>query len=189
MEFLYDSKAGNYYFIEMNTRIQVEHPVTEFVVGVDLVAEMIRIASGEDLSIKQSDVVVEGHSIEVRINAEDPGNGFLPCPGTILDLRIPDGPGVRCDHMLYPGYEVLPFYDSLLGKLIVWGQTRDHALARLKRAVSETRIEGLKTTLPLFSILADDNDVRNCLFSTDWLENWLEVNSIDEHKPNLDETT
>ena len=189
VEFLYDSRTGNYYFIEMNTRIQVEHPVTEFVVGVDLVAEMIRIASGEDLSIKQSDVVVEGHSIEVRINAEDPGNGFLPCPGTILDLRIPDGPGVRCDHMLYPGYEVLPFYDSLLGKLIVWGETRDHALARLKRALSETRIEKLKTTLPLFSILADDNDVRNGQFSTGWLEHWLEVNSIDEHKLNLDETT
>ena len=177
VEFLYDSATGNFYFLEMNTRIQVEHPVTESIVGIDLVAEMIRIAAGDKLSLRQSEVICNGHSLEVRINAEDPSKQFMPCPGTVKQLRIPDGPGVRFDHMLYPGCEISPYYDSLLGKLIVWANTREHALARLKRAISETRIEGLATTTPLFSILADDKDVRLGQLHTCWLENWLESNS------------
>ena len=173
VEFIYNDDTEEYFFIEMNTRIQVEHPVTEWIVGIDLVAEMIRIAGGIPLSIRQSDLVINGHSIEVRINAEDPGNNFMPSPGAITGLRLPDGPGVRLDHMLYQGYEVPPFYDSLLGKLTVWADSREHALARLKRAVSELRIEGLNTTIPLFLALANDRNVKSNDVHTQWLEPWL----------------
>ena len=174
VEYLYDDASGDFYFLEMNTRIQVEHPVTECVTGIDLVAEMIRIAGGEKLRIRQQDVVRRGHAIEVRLNAEDPDNGFLPGPGTVSDLRIPGGPGVRFDTMLYQGYAVPPFYDSLLGKLIVWGEDREHALARLRVALDELQIGGLKTTRGLFLRLADDADVRAGKFHTRWLEGWLE---------------
>ena len=122
VEYLYDDIAGEFYFIEMNTRIQVEHPVTEMITGIDLVAEMIRICGGEPLRFSQAEVVVRGHSIEVRLNAEDPANNFMPFPGQITVLDVPNGPGVRFDHMLYQGYQVPPFYDSLLGKLIVHGE-------------------------------------------------------------------
>ena len=177
VEFLYDDDSGEYYFMEMNTRIQVEHPITECIVGIDLVAEMISIAGGENLSFDQSEVTVNGHAIEVRINAEDPANNFMPFPGTVEGLRLPDGPGVRVDHMLYPGYVVSPFYDSLLGKLIVWAKNRDIALKRLKRAISEMRIEGLATTLPLFSTLIESADIRIGDYHTGWLEQWLQANS------------
>ena len=150
IEYLYDDVSGAFYFIEMNTRIQVEHPVTEEITGVDLVAEMIRIAGGAPLSVSQADLAISGHAIEVRINAEDPANNFMPFPGVVADFRFPGGPGVRFDHMLYPGYQIPPFYDSLLGKLIVRGESREQAIARLQRAVSEFRIDGLKTTAPLF---------------------------------------
>lgn len=177
VEYLYDDRSGDFYFIEMNTRIQVEHPVTECITGIDLVADMIRIAGGDRLSLSQSDVRLNGHAIEVRINAEDPANGFAPFPGVVSDLQVPGGPGVRFDHMLYSGYAIPPFYDSLLGKLIVWGETRDQAIARLKRGLAELRVDGLKTTVPLFSALADDPDVRAGQVHTRWLEPWLETHS------------
>lgn len=177
VEYLYDDEADSFYFIEMNTRIQVEHPVTEAVTGVDLVAEMLRIAGGEPLRLKQSDIAVKGHAIEVRLNAEDPARDFAPFPGTVEDLRIPGGPGVRFDSMLYQGYQVPPFYDSLLAKLIVHGETREAALARLVRALGELKIGGLKTTKPLFLALAADPSVRAGDVHTRWLEGWLTENA------------
>jgi len=174
IEYLYDDEADRFYFIEMNTRIQVEHPVTEMITGIDLVAEMLRIAGGEPLRPKQSDIVVRGHAIEVRLNAEDPSRDFAPFPGTVESLRIPGGPGVRFDSMLYPGYSVPPFYDSLLAKLIVHAETREAAITRMARALSELRIDGLKTTKPLFQALADDPEVQAGAFHTRWLEGWLE---------------
>jgi acetyl-CoA carboxylase biotin carboxylase subunit len=174
IEFLYDEVSGKFYFIEMNTRIQVEHPVTELITGVDLVREMLLIASGEPLRFRQDDIAIRGHSIEVRINAEDPARGFAPFPGTVAGLTTPGGPGVRFDTMLYPGYTIPPFYDSLLGKLIVWGENRPHAIARLKRALGELEIGGLKTTKPLHIALADDPSVGAGKFHTGWLEPWLE---------------
>ena len=177
IEYLYDDKTSDYYFIEMNTRIQVEHPVTESIVGIDLLAQMIRIAGGEKITIKQSDIAIRGHSIEVRINAEDPANNFVPFPGIVGDLRVPGGPGVRFDHMLYPGYQIPPFYDSLLGKLIVSADSRQNAITRLKRAVAELGVGELKTTAPLFSALANAPDVISGEVHTKWLEPWLEENS------------
>ena len=177
IEYLYDDAADRFYFIEMNTRIQVEHPVTEMITGIDLVAEMLRIAGGEPLRIAQRDVEVRGHAIEVRLNAEDPARGFAPFPGTIDGLRIPGGPGVRFDSMLYAGYTVPPFYDSLLAKLIVHAETREAAIDRLVRALNETRIDGCKTTKPLFLALAADPAVRAGDFHTRWLEGWLDLNA------------
>ncbi len=176
IEYLYDDATGAYYFIEMNTRIQVEHPVTEMICGVDLVADMIRIAGGEKLRYSQGELRARGHAIEVRINAEDPANGFMPFPGQIAELTEPDGPGVRFDHMLYRGYQIPPFYDSLLGKLIVWGESRDHAMARLSRALGELSLDGLPTTAPLFEALLANEDVRESAVHTRWLEPWLEAN-------------
>lgn len=177
LEYLYDDATGAFYFIEMNTRIQVEHPVTEWVTGIDLVAEMLRIAGGEPLRLTQADISVRGHAIEVRINAEDPANNFMPFPGVVGDLRVPGGPGVRFDTMLYSGYAIPPFYDSLLGKLIVWGEDRSHAIERLKRALGELTVDGVKTTIPLYVALADDKTVRAGAFHTRWLEQWLESNA------------
>ncbi|MDP2738161.1 MAG: acetyl-CoA carboxylase biotin carboxylase subunit [Pseudorhodobacter sp.] len=177
VEYLYDEEADRFYFIEMNTRIQVEHPVTEMITGIDLVAEMLRIAGGEPLRLRQADIVAHGHAIEVRINAEDPSRDFAPFPGTVGDLRLPGGPGVRFDSMLYPGYSVPPFYDSLLAKLIVHAETRDAALVRLSRALSELQIGGLKTTKPLFVALAADPSVQRGDFHTRWLEGWLETHA------------
>ncbi len=176
IEYLYDDVTGEFYFIEMNTRIQVEHPVTEMICGVDLVAEMIAIAGGARLRAGQDAISRTGHAIEVRLNAEDPANNFMPFPGIVGELLTPDGPGVRFDHMLYPGYAVPPFYDSLLGKLIVWAEDRDKALMRLKRALGELQIEGLPTTAPLFQALLESDDVRASAVHTRWLEPWLEDN-------------
>jgi acetyl-CoA carboxylase, biotin carboxylase subunit len=147
VEFLYD-KHGNFYFMEMNTRIQVEHPVTEWVTGFDLIQEQIRVAAGEKLSFTQEDVKLNGWAIECRINAEDPEKNFMPSPGTITSYLPPGGFGVRVDSAVYPGYKVTPFYDSMIAKLIVWGATREDAIARMKRALSEFQIEGIKTTIP-----------------------------------------
>ncbi len=147
VEFLLD-KHGNYYFIEMNTRIQVEHPVTEMVTGVDIVKEQIRIAAGEELSLSQDDVCLKGWSIECRINAEDPDRNFVPRPGRITRFQAPGGPGVRLDSAIYTGWEVPPYYDSMLGKLVVWGNTRNEAVARMLRALDELQLEGVKTTIP-----------------------------------------
>lgn len=177
VEYLYDDAADRFYFIEMNTRIQVEHPVTEMITGVDLVAEGLRIAGGEPLRLRQRDIVVRGHAIEVRLNAEDPSRDFAPFPGTVTDLRVPGGPGVRFESMLYAGYTVPPFYDSLLAKLVVHAETRDAAIMRLVRALRETRIDGLKTTKPLFLALADDPAVQAGAVHTRWLEGWLETHA------------
>ncbi len=177
LEYLYDEARGAFYFIEMNTRIQVEHPVTECITGTDLVREMIRIAGGEKLAMAQEDIAIRGHSIEVRINAEDPAQDFMPSPGTIAELRLPGGPGVRFDSMLYPGCTVPPFYDSLLGKLIVWDEDRPRALARLRRALKELEIGGVRTTRPLHLALAAADQVQAARYDTRWLERWLEQNA------------
>ncbi|MBZ5758083.1 MULTISPECIES: acetyl-CoA carboxylase biotin carboxylase subunit [Rhizobium] len=177
VEYLYDDAADRFYFIEMNTRIQVEHPVTEAVTGIDLVAEMLRIAGGEPLRLSQADIRVSGHAIEVRLNAEDPAKDFAPFPGKVGDLRIPGGPGVRFDSMLYAGYQVPPFYDSLLAKLIVHAETREGAIARLQRALGELKISGMKTTKPLFLALAADPAVQSGDVHTRWLEGWLVENA------------
>lgn len=176
IEYLYDDATDDFYFIEMNTRIQVEHPVTEMICGVDLVARMIAIAGGAELGVVQDEITRSGHAIEVRLNAEDPANNFMPFPGIIGELLTPDGPGVRFDHMLYPGYAVPPFYDSLLGKLIVWAEDRDQALLRLKRALGELRVTGLPTTAPLFQALLESDELRASTVHTRWLEPWLEDN-------------
>lgn len=177
LEYLYDDASGHFYFIEMNTRIQVEHPVTEMVTGIDLVREMIRIAGGEPLRYRQEEIRLTGHAIEVRICAEDPSKGFQPGPGTISALRVPGGAGVRFDTMLYQGYTVPPFYDLLLGKLIVWDEDRASAIARMSRALDELAVEGLPTTRPLHIALARDPDVARADFHTRWLEPWLEQNA------------
>jgi acetyl-CoA carboxylase biotin carboxylase subunit len=177
LEYLYDDQTHHFYFIEMNTRIQVEHPVTEMITGIDLVREMIRVAGGEPLRIAQKDVRMAGHAIEVRINAEDPAKNFMPFPGAVESLRVPGGPGIRFDTMLYPGYQVPPFYDSLLGKLIVWDETRDAAIGRLSRALSELEVGGIKTTKPLHQLLATDPSVRKAQYHTRWLEPWLDQNA------------
>jgi acetyl-CoA carboxylase biotin carboxylase subunit len=176
LEYLYDETSGAFHFIEMNTRIQVEHPVSEWITGLDLVGEMLRIAGGAPLRFSQSDIRRRGHAIEVRLNAEDPANRFLPAPGTVGEMRLPGGPGVRFDSMLYSGYTIPPFYDSLLGKLIVWGEDRPHALQRMRSALAEIAIDGVKTTIPLLRALADEEDVREGNVHTRWLEHWLAAN-------------
>lgn len=145
-EFLYEN--GEFYFIEMNTRVQVEHPVTEMITGVDIVKEQIRIAAGMPLSYSQKDISIRGHAIECRINAEDPTN-FRPSPGTITKLHVAGGPGIRFDSHIYNGYRVPPYYDSMIGKLIAWGENRDVAIARMRTALSEMVVEGIKTNIPL----------------------------------------
>ena len=177
LEYLYDDASGAFYFIEMNTRIQVEHPVTEMITGIDLLREMLRIAGGQPLRYKQADVRLNGHAIEVRICAEDPAQGFKPGPGTISTLKVPGGPGVRFDTLLYQGYTVPPFYDSLLGKLIVWDETRAQAIARMARALGELEVGGLPTTKPLHQALARDAEVQAGQFHTRWLEPWLDQNA------------
>ena len=177
LEYLYDDASGAFYFLEMNTRIQVEHPVTEMITGIDLVREMLRIAGGQPLRYKQADVRLNGHAIEVRICAEDPAQGFKPGPGTISTLKVPGGPGVRFDTLLYQGYTVPPFYDSLLGKLIVWDETRAQAIARMARALGELEVGGLPTTKPLHQALARDAEVQAGQFHTRWLEPWLDQNA------------
>jgi acetyl-CoA carboxylase biotin carboxylase subunit len=154
VEFLVD-RHGGFYFMEMNTRIQVEHPVTEMVTGIDLIAEQLHIAGGEPISFTQDELRLTGHAIECRINAEDPRHNFRPAPGKITGWLPPGGPGVRVDSHVYTGYEIPPFYDSLIGKLIVWGVDRDHALRRLRRALSECAITGIPTTIEFHLELLD----------------------------------
>jgi len=173
LEYLYDDLTGAFYFIEMNTRIQVEHPITEMITGVDIVREMLSIAGGSPLSLRQSDIVLRGHAIEARINAEDPDRDFRPSPGLVSQLAVPGGPGVRFDTLLYAGYSIPPFYDSLLGKLIVWDTSRAQALARMRRALGELTIGGVATTTPLHLRLAVAPDVVAGAVHTRWLEHWL----------------
>jgi len=175
LEYLYDDESGGFFFIEMNTRIQVEHPVTEMITGIDLVEEMIRIAAGERLRLTQHDIVCRGHAIEVRINAEDAARQFAPSPGTVSGLVVPGGFGVRFDSFLYAGYTVPPFYDSLLGKLIVWDATREGALACMRGALDELKVEGIATTIPMHTILSKDPAVVAGQVHTRWLEAWLET--------------
>jgi acetyl-CoA carboxylase biotin carboxylase subunit len=148
----------NFYFMEMNTRIQVEHPVTEMVTGIDLLKEQILVASGEPLRFTQEEVKFNGHAIECRINAEDPDKNFMPCPGTIDGYVPPGGYGIRVDSHAYTGYKIPPYYDSLIGKLIAWGQTREEAIARMKRALNEYGITGVKTTIPFHLKVLDNPD-------------------------------
>jgi acetyl-CoA carboxylase biotin carboxylase subunit len=159
VEFLVD-RHGGFYFMEMNTRIQVEHPVTEMVTGIDLIAEQLRIAGGEPISFRQEDVRIQGHAIECRINAEDPAHNFRPAPGKITGWLPPGGPGVRIDSHVYTGYEIPPFYDSLIGKLIVWGVDREHALRRLRRALSECAVTGIPTTIDFHLALLDRREFQ-----------------------------
>ncbi|WP_434287681.1 acetyl-CoA carboxylase biotin carboxylase subunit [Celeribacter sp. SCSIO 80788] len=170
IEFLYED--GEFYFIEMNTRLQVEHPVTEAIFGQDLVREQILVASGEKLSFSQDDLKINGHAIEVRINAERLPN-FAPCPGKVTQYHAPGGLGVRMDSALYAGYTVPPYYDSLIGKLIVHGRDRDEALARLNRALGELIIDGVETTVPLFHALLQNKDIQSGDYNIHWLEKWL----------------
>lgn len=170
VEFLYEN--GAFYFIEMNTRLQVEHPVTEMITGIDLVVEQIRVASGATLSFSQEDVVLEGHAIECRVNAEHPRK-FTPSPGQITQFHPPGGLGVRVDSGAYAGYTIPPYYDSLIGKLIVHARTRNECLMRLRRALSEFVIDGIDTTIPLFSSLIAEPDIVNGDYDIHWLENYL----------------
>ncbi|HTE66902.1 MAG TPA: acetyl-CoA carboxylase biotin carboxylase subunit [Candidatus Binatia bacterium] len=169
LEFLLD-QDGNFYFIEINCRIQVEHPVTEMLTGLDLIAQQIRVAAGEPLGLRQEEVQIRGHAIEFRVNAEDPNDNFAPQTGVVEELALPGGPGVRVDTHLYPGYEVPPFYDSLLGKLIVWGETREQALARSRRALAEFRIGGIKTNLPFHRGIVDNAAFLGAEVSTNLLD-------------------
>ncbi len=170
MEFLYED--GKFYFIEMNTRLQVEHPVTEATTGIDLVREQIRVAAGMPLSVTQDQIRFAGHAIECRINAEDPAT-FAPSPGRVIDYHAPGGPGVRVDSALYAGYRIPPHYDSLIAKLIVFGDDREQCRMRLKRALEEYVITGVKTTIPLHQALLDDPDFIAGDYSIKWLERWL----------------
>jgi acetyl-CoA carboxylase biotin carboxylase subunit len=172
IEFLYEK--GEFFFIEMNTRLQVEHPVTEAIFGVDLVREQIRVAEGHDLSFEQDDLVINGHAIEVRINAET-FPGFAPRPGKVNAYHAPGGLGVRMDSALYAGYFIPPYYDSLIGKLIVHGRDRESALARLDRALGELIIDGIETSIPLFHALLQEPDILSGNYNIHWLENWLET--------------
>ena len=173
IEFLYEN--GEFYFIEMNTRLQVEHPVTESIFGQDLVREQLRVASGLPMSFTQDDLKINGHAIEVRINAEKLPN-FSPCPGRITQYHAPGGLGVRMDSALYDGYSIPPYYDSLIGKLIVHGRDRPEALARLARALSELIVDGVDTTLPLFNMLLAEEAVQSGNYNIHWLEKWLDAN-------------
>jgi len=177
LEFLYEN--GKFYFIEMNTRIQVEHPVTEMITGVDLVNEQIRIAAGSPLTLTQKEVVFQGHAIECRINAEHSAT-FRPSPGKIAYYHPPGGLGVRVDSAVYAGYSIPPNYDSLVGKLIVHGRNRNEALMRLRRALDEFIVDGIDTTIPLFQTLVRNADIQNGLYDIHWLERFLALGGMDE---------
>jgi acetyl-CoA carboxylase biotin carboxylase subunit len=174
IEFLYEN--GEFFFIEMNTRLQVEHPVTEAITGIDLVREQIRIAAGLPLSFSQKDIVFEGHAIECRINAENPRT-FTPSPGLISDFHAPGGLGVRLDSAIYAGYVIPPYYDSLIGKLIVHGRDREECIARLSRCLGEMVVSGVETTIPLFQDLLLQPDFLMGDYTIHWLERWLKDQS------------
>lgn len=175
IEFLYEN--GEFYFIEMNTRLQVEHPITEQVTRIDIVREQIRVAAGHPLSFSQEEVSFRGHAIECRINAENPQT-FRPSPGEVKYFHAPGGPGVRFDSAIYTGYKIPPFYDSMVGKLVVFGDDRPHCLARLRRALTEMALVGVDSTIPLFIRLLDEPDFIAGDYNIHWLETWLETTSI-----------
>ncbi|HPB32937.1 MAG TPA: acetyl-CoA carboxylase biotin carboxylase subunit, partial [Candidatus Sumerlaeota bacterium] len=169
VEFLLGAN-DHFYFMEMNTRIQVEHPVTEMVTGLDLVKTQILVAAGEKLSFRQEDIRFTGHAIEARINAEDPDKNFMPCPGRITTFHTPGGPGVRVDSHAYEEYQIPPHYDSMIAKLICWDHDRERCISRLARALDEFIIEGVKTTIPLHKRILDNAEFRKGIYSTDFLE-------------------
>ncbi len=170
-------KTGNSIFIEMNTRLQVEHPVTEAITGIDIVREQIRIADGGALEMEQSDIVFSGHAIECRVNAENPFT-FQPSPGLITQFHAPGGLGVRFDSAIYTGYRIPPYYDSLAGKLIVHGKNRNECLMRLRRALDELVVGGIETTIPLFQQLVREPDILNGDYNIHWLEHYLAKHGV-----------
>jgi acetyl-CoA carboxylase biotin carboxylase subunit len=171
IEFLVD--RDDYYFMEMNTRIQVEHPVTEMITGIDLIKEQIRVAAGEELSYKQKDIKITGAAVECRINAEDPDNNFQPCPGTIQALSLPGGPGVRVDTHVYSGYSIPPFYDSMISKVITYGINRDDAINKMQRALEEFIISPIKTTVDFHKKVLNNLSFRKGNFSTHFVERYF----------------
>jgi acetyl-CoA carboxylase biotin carboxylase subunit len=173
IEFLADNER-NYYFLEMNTRLQVEHPVTEMVVGVDLVKEQIRIASGEKLSYKQEDIGQSGHAIECRIYAEDPDNNFMPSPGLIKYISEPGGPGVRTDGYVYPGFEIPLYYDPMISKLITWSESREDAIGRMKRALREYKITGVKTSIHFLERIMENEQFSTGAYDTHFIDENIE---------------
>jgi acetyl-CoA carboxylase biotin carboxylase subunit len=170
IEYLFDARTSEFFFIEMNTRVQVEHPVTEMVTGIDIVRESLRLATGDALGYAQEDIVLRGAAMECRINAEDPVKNFMPSPGVIGNVRLPGGPGVRIDTHIFDGYRVPPFYDSLLGKVIVWDVNRDAVISRMKRALTELHVDGVKTTRALHLALLDEPGVGTGVYETSYLE-------------------
>lgn len=180
IEFIYDNDSADFYFLEMNTRIQVEHPVTEMITGVDLVAQQLRIARGETLPFKQSDIKFAGHAIECRINAESPQHGFRPCPGHIIDWQEPRGPGIRVDTHCFPGYFVPPYYDSLLAKLIVHADTRQRTADQTYQALDQFHVSGIDTLVPFLKTVIADPEYRAGAVNTRWLEKKLEQYSASQ---------
>jgi acetyl-CoA carboxylase biotin carboxylase subunit len=174
IEFLFDIDTRKFYFMEMNTRIQVEHPVSEAITGVDLIKYQIRIANGEKLDISQEDIQRHGHSLECRINAEDPERDFSPAPGTIRQLIVPGGPGVRVDSAVYPGYTIPPFYDSMVAKLITWGIDRRETVERMKRALDEFCLEGIKTTIPFHKEVMRNKEFLSGQYTTDFVSKFMQ---------------
>jgi acetyl-CoA carboxylase biotin carboxylase subunit len=181
IEFLLD-KDKNFYFLEMNTRLQVEHPITEMVTGIDIVKEQIRVARGRTLSYKQEEVKFNGHAIECRINAEDPYNNFMPSTGRITHSLIPTGPGVRVDTGIYPGFEITPFYDPMIAKLIVWGETRAQAILRMRRALEEYRIVGVRTNIPFHQTMMDSHRFMGGQYDTRFVEERFSMDEAGEGK-------
>ncbi len=184
IEFLYDRQSGDFYFMEMNTRIQVEHPITEEITGIDLIKEQIRVASGQKLSFSQKDLSIRGHAIEFRVNAENPYRDFIPSPGHVSFLKQPGGIGVRVDSHVYNGYDIPPYYDSMIGKIIVHADTRAEAIARMNRALGEFMVEGVHTTVPLGQALMADARFQRGEYTTTFLEGFLTegfLNSESKH--------
>jgi acetyl/propionyl-CoA carboxylase alpha subunit len=186
IEFLLD-KENNFFFLEMNTRLQVEHPVTEMVTGIDIVKEQIRIARGRTLTYRQEDVKINGHAIECRINAEDPYNNFMPSTGTITHCLIPTGPGVRVDTGVYPGFEITPFYDPMIAKLIVWGETRAQAILRMRRALEEYRIIGVRTNIPFHQTMMDSHRFMGGQYDTRFVEERFSMEEVEEFRKDYSE--
>ncbi|WP_211330844.1 acetyl-CoA carboxylase biotin carboxylase subunit [Ureibacillus endophyticus] len=178
VEYIVDQDAGTFYFLEMNTRIQVEHPVTEMITNVDLIEEQIHVANGEPLHYSQEDILIRGHAIEVRINAEEPNEGFRPTPGVITKWQIPQGPGVRVDSHCYQGYKVPIFYDSMIGKLIVLGNDRDHAIRRMLAALDEFKVEGISTTIPFLKEVLSSDQFRSGKVNTKLVENIMNARQL-----------
>jgi acetyl-CoA carboxylase biotin carboxylase subunit len=183
IEFMLDQDQGRFYFLEMNTRIQVEHPVTEMISGIDLVKEQFRVASGNSFSVSQEEVKVTGHAIECRINAESPNAGFAPCPGKITEWKPPAGEGVRIDSHCYPGYFVPPYYDSLLAKLITWGRDRDQAIRSMQEALMGFTVSGVDTTISFHRFIMKNPDYLTGQVNTGWIENSL-VKEYEENEGN-----